>query len=80
MRTHYFSKKKIKNEQGYGLTESSGLAAITVGPEEKKRHGSVGKLHNNFEAKIVDTVSGEALPPGNQGELWLRSATIMKGN
>ncbi|KAK4256965.1 hypothetical protein QN277_006618 [Acacia crassicarpa] len=65
--------------EGYGLTESSGLATRMMGPEEAKRHGSVGRLQNKFEAKIVDPVSGEALPPGNKGELWLRSPTIMKG-
>ncbi|XP_028791684.1 4-coumarate--CoA ligase-like 9 [Neltuma alba] len=65
--------------EGYGLTESSGLATRMIGPEETKRHGSVGRLEKNFEAKIVDPVSGEALPPGKKGELWLRSPTIMKG-
>ncbi|KAK7302224.1 hypothetical protein RJT34_13108 [Clitoria ternatea] len=65
--------------QGYGLTESSGGAARTVGPDEAKRNGSVGRLAENMEAKIVDPVTGEALPPGHRGELWLRGPTIMKG-
>ncbi|TKY73621.1 4-coumarate--CoA ligase 9 [Spatholobus suberectus] len=65
--------------QGYGLTESGGGAARMVGPDEAERHASVGRLAENMEAKIVDPVTGEALLPGQKGELWLRGPTIMKG-
>ncbi|KAL6494374.1 hypothetical protein OROGR_031174 [Orobanche gracilis] len=65
--------------QGYGLTESTGGATRTLGPEEAKRYGSAGRLSENMEAKIVDPQSGEALPPGQHGELWLRGPVIMKG-
>ncbi|KNA04385.1 hypothetical protein SOVF_200300 [Spinacia oleracea] len=65
--------------QGYGMTETGGGAASTAGPEESERYGSVGRLQENTQAKIVDPSTGEALPPGQEGELWLRSPTIMKG-
>ncbi|XP_073123063.1 4-coumarate--CoA ligase-like 9 [Henckelia pumila] len=65
--------------QGYGMTETAGAATRTIGPEEAKRYGSAGRLAENLEAKIVDPDSGEALPPGKQGELWLRGPAIMKG-
>ncbi|GJM92174.1 hypothetical protein PR202_ga08611 [Eleusine coracana subsp. coracana] len=65
--------------QGYGLTESSGGVAATVGPEESKAYGSVGKLGSHMEAKIVDPTTGEALGPGQRGELWVRGPVIMKG-
>lgn len=51
-----------------------------IGPDEAKRHGSVGRLAEKMEAKIVDPVTGEALSPGQKGELWLRGPTIMKGH
>lgn len=51
-----------------------------MGPDEEKKYGSVGRLAELMEAKIVDPGTGEALPPGQKGELWLRGPTIMKGN
>lgn len=51
-----------------------------IGFDEAKHHGSVGLLAENMEAKIVDPVTGEALSPGQRGELWIRGPTIMKGN
>ncbi|XP_040258668.2 4-coumarate--CoA ligase-like 5 [Aegilops tauschii subsp. strangulata] len=65
--------------QGYGLTESSGSVASTVGPEESKAYGSVGKLASHLQAKIVDPSTGEALGPGQRGELWVRGPLVMKG-
>ncbi|KAJ8554001.1 hypothetical protein K7X08_024679 [Anisodus acutangulus] len=65
--------------QGYGLTETTGGATGMNGPEEADRYGSAGRLSVNVEAKIVDPDSGETLPPGQRGELWLRGPTIMKG-
>ncbi|KAJ4712535.1 4-coumarate:CoA ligase-like protein [Melia azedarach] len=65
--------------QGFGLTECGGVAAGMREPNETKRPGSVGLLYNIVEARIVDPVTGEALPPGQQGELWLRGPNIMKG-
>lgn len=53
--------------------------AATVGPDECKAYGSVGKLASHMEAKIVDPATGEALGPGQRGELWVRGPVIMKG-
>ncbi|GMI95191.1 hypothetical protein like AT5G63380 [Hibiscus trionum] len=67
--------------QGYGLTETVGGATNFAGSKEaiRARHGSVGRLVPNMEAKIVDPQTGEALPPGQTGELWLRGPIVMKG-
>lgn len=65
--------------QGYGLTESTATAAASSTPEENRVYGSAGLLSSNLEARIVDPSTGEALPPGKQGELWLRGPTIMQG-
>ncbi|KAH9296744.1 hypothetical protein KI387_028426 [Taxus chinensis] len=69
----------VEVRQGYGLTESNGAVTFTSTSEENKKYGTAGLLAANVEAKIVDTVSGKALPPNQRGELWLRGPTVMKG-
>lgn len=62
------------------MTETSGSAFRLMNPDEYVRWGSVGKLSGTNEAKIVDLETGIGLPPGKQGELWVRGPTVMKGN
>lgn len=65
--------------KGYGLTESTSGMFRLVNVEESRCLGSAGRICAECEAKIVDPVTGKALPPGMQGELWIRGPTIMKG-
>ncbi|XP_041022198.1 4-coumarate--CoA ligase-like 5 [Juglans microcarpa x Juglans regia] len=70
----------VELRQGYGLTESTGAATFFAsGREAKARSGSSGVLLPSFCAKVVDTETGKGLPPYREGELWLKSPTIMKG-
>lgn len=69
----------VELRQGYGLTESCGGATFFVFDKDAKaRSGSCGRLLPTFCAKIVDVETGKALAPGKEGELWLKSPTIMK--
>ena len=43
------------------------------------RHGSVGLLLPHTEAKVVDTATGEPLPRGADGEVWVRGPQLMRG-
>jgi len=63
--------------QGYGMTELSPISHAT--PPGNFKPGSVGLTVANTEIRIVDPDSGEDLPVGPEGELWIRGPQVMKG-
>jgi long-chain acyl-CoA synthetase len=64
--------------EGYGLTEASPVthANPLVGTSHT---GSIGIPIPNTDAKIIDLVTGEDLPPGMLGELMVKGPQVMKG-
>ncbi|XP_010518843.1 PREDICTED: 4-coumarate--CoA ligase-like 6 isoform X2 [Tarenaya hassleriana] len=65
--------------QGYGMTESTAVGSRGFNTQKFKKYSSVGLLAPNMQAKVADWSSGSFLPPGSQGELWIRGPGIMKG-
>jgi len=63
--------------EGYGLTETSPVIALNT-PKEN-RPGSVGKPVPGAEFRIADQDSGQPLPAGQIGEIWVRGPMVMKG-
>ena len=63
--------------QGLGMTEAS--AMIAVGPLDRPRRGSVGRLVPNTEARVVDPDSQADLAAGRTGELLVRGPQFMRG-
>ena len=65
--------------QGYGMTETSPVTHSSPAPPLAAKFGSVGVAAPNTECKIVDLATGEALGPGEKGEVCVRGPQIMKG-
>lgn len=64
----------------YGLTEGSPVMTYTrINDDIRKRVETVGQALPHIEVKIVDTDTGEDLPPGTQGEVCCRGYNVMKG-
>jgi fatty-acyl-CoA synthase len=64
----------------YGLTEASPVITMTeIDDSVARRTQTVGKPLPGAEVKIVDPNTGETLPPGEPGELWVRGYLVMKG-
>jgi bile acid-coenzyme A ligase len=57
----------------YGMSEGLGITAIR-GDEWLAHEGSVGRPARDSEVRVLDAASGEPLPPGEAGEVYLRSA------
>ena len=62
--------------EGYGLTETSPV--VSVNSPEHYKLGTAGRPLVNLEVRIADE-QGNALPPGAEGEIWVRGPSIMKG-
>jgi acyl-CoA synthetase (AMP-forming)/AMP-acid ligase II len=66
--------------QGYGLTELSPVSHKSrLARVEETPRGSVGALIPNTEARLVDPETGEDVPEGERGEIWVRGPQVMKG-
>ena len=71
--------------QVYGLTETTGgvtqLDFEDHDPGGPREHllRSAGKVIRGVELRIVDPDTAEDMPDGQVGEVWIRSAQVMKG-
>jgi acyl-CoA synthetase (AMP-forming)/AMP-acid ligase II len=64
--------------QGYGLTETSPVTHV-IRPHGENRPGSIGPALAGTECRVVDPDSGEDVPEGARGELWIRGPQVMAG-
>ena len=73
-----FPNLKGKVIQGYGLTETSPLLTLNVGPDYEAHPDSVGVAVPTVELKIAGP-EGEAMAMGETGEIWAKGANIIAG-
>ncbi|MGD9531688.1 MAG: long-chain-fatty-acid--CoA ligase, partial [Pseudonocardia sp.] len=70
--------------QVYGMTEQCGVVS-SLGPEDHAnpavahRLVSAGRPIHGVEMEIRDPATGEPVPVGEPGEIWVRSAQVMGG-
>jgi acyl-CoA synthetase (AMP-forming)/AMP-acid ligase II len=69
---------RIEPRNGYGLTETSGGVLANFGAEYRLHPGSVGRPTPTTEVRIAGP-TGEPLPEGEVGELWLRGQSLVRG-
>jgi len=62
----------------YGLTETSSVATVISGPDAQRKPWSVGPPVPTVEVRI-EGADGQALPPGQTGEVCIRGPILMKG-
>jgi long-chain acyl-CoA synthetase len=63
--------------EGYGLSETTGMASFNVRDRERKP-GSIGVPVGGTEIKVVDDQDDE-VPQGHPGEIVVRGPFVMKG-
>ncbi|MBK4214507.1 AMP-binding protein [Paracoccus caeni] len=63
----------------YGMTETSPVSFQSfVDDPTEKRCETVGRIHPHLEVKIVGP-DGATVPVGEQGEIWTKGYSVMKG-
>lgn len=63
---------------GYGLSEYAGSVHLTR-QHEQRDDTSVGYAVEGAEVQVTDPTTGQALPAGQRGELWIRGRGLMPG-
>ncbi|MFG1957224.1 class I adenylate-forming enzyme family protein [Nonomuraea sp. NPDC049028] len=63
---------------GYGMTETTGLAIGNAGPDYLARPDSIGLPTAVVDVRVSGPL-GEELPPGEVGELCVRGANVIMG-
>ncbi|WP_306213466.1 beta-ketoacyl synthase N-terminal-like domain-containing protein, partial [Actinoplanes sp. RD1] len=61
----------------YGATETCGAVALELPGQDIAAEGSVGQVVT--EVRITAPGTGAALPPGTEGEVYVRGAGVMRG-
>jgi len=69
-------KFDIEINEGYGLTETSGVVTTTTGHDVKP--GSVGRPLPEVEMRLVGD-DGVDVPVGDRGEIWVRGPNVTAG-
>ncbi|MEU0384708.1 type I polyketide synthase [Streptomyces chartreusis] len=62
----------------YGSTETCGMIAVNR-PDGPRVDGSCGAPVPGVEVRVVDPLSGEDVPDGAEGEVWVRGPGLMTG-
>ncbi|WP_340316116.1 AMP-binding protein [Rhizorhabdus argentea] len=64
----------------YGMTETSPVSFQTALDDPlERRVGTIGRVQNHLEVKIVHPDTGETVPRGHSGELCTRGYSVMLG-
>ena len=63
--------------QAYGLSEAS--PCVSYNHVREHRRGTIGQPSAGVEVRVVDPETRQDLPPGEVGELWVRSPGVMLG-
>jgi acyl-CoA synthetase (AMP-forming)/AMP-acid ligase II len=64
----------------FGMTETAGTVTTSLLTDVLEvRVGRLGKPLPGLEVRIVDHESGQDLPPGGRGEVWVRGYSTLEG-
>lgn len=86
VREAFHAKFGVEPLEGYGTTECAPAVSVNV-PDFRApgfyqvgtKHGTIGAPLPGLSVKVTDPDTGERLPHGESGVLWVKGPNIMKG-
>jgi long-chain acyl-CoA synthetase len=78
LQERWFDATGVELLQGYGLTEA-GPAALLTRSDAQNRRGTLGVPIDGTEVSIRDTVSGDAVTDGIDGEMCVKGPHVFRG-
>ncbi|XP_075976988.1 uncharacterized protein LOC142977137 [Anticarsia gemmatalis] len=73
------SKHHIEFNQGFGATETTSLGTSTFKGTKDVDYSACGVPMASVTLKFADPLTGKAVPIGEEGEMYIKGPTIMKG-
>ncbi|CAB3247052.1 unnamed protein product [Arctia plantaginis] len=73
------SKHDIEFNQGFGATETTSLGTTTFKGTKNIDYSACGVPMASMTLKFADPITGGPVPIGQQGEIYIKGPTIMKG-
>jgi acyl-CoA synthetase (AMP-forming)/AMP-acid ligase II len=78
LRRSFEDRFEVPLIDAYGSTETCGAVAMNW-PSGGRVEGSCGLPVPGVAVRLVDVVSGEDVPAGREGEVWVRGPNVMAG-
>jgi fatty-acyl-CoA synthase len=73
-----YQKRGVEMKQGYGMTEVGVNCFSMTSDDSRRKAGSIGKPMMFTEVRVVDE-SGNEMPAGEIGEMWIRGPHVSLG-
>ena len=73
-----YQKRGVAMKQGYGMTEAGVNCFSMTLDDSRRKAGSIGKPMMFTEVRVVDE-TGNEMPAGEVGEMWIRGSHVSLG-
>ncbi len=73
----FFQAAGVLLLEGYGLTETTPVVSVRL--QARPVPGTIGPVLKEMEVKLLDPETGEQVPPGRKGVIYLKGPNVMKG-
>src|SRR5699024_10245737 len=67
-----WQQRQVTISQGFGMTETAPGVSLLEAQDADTHMGTAGRAHFFTDIRVVDPITGEDVPNGTPGEVWVR--------